>query len=113
MAINFPSNPTKDDEHTSSGVVWVCISSITSGDSYDAWGRKAITQEAGTGDLHYAHSQSVAAATWAIAHNLGKYPSVTVVDSGGTEVEGDIDHLSINSCNIIFSAPFTGKAYLN
>ena len=41
MAINFPSNPARDDEHTSTGIVWTCISSVFSGDPYDAWGRKA------------------------------------------------------------------------
>ena len=34
----------------------------------------------------YVHEQSVASATWTAVHNLGSFPSVTVVDSAGTEV---------------------------
>ena len=46
-------------------------------------------------------------------HNLDKYPSVTVVDSGGTVVVGSIDYNDKNNCTCTFSAPFSGQAYLN
>ena len=65
------------------------------------------------GDKHYAHAQGVASTVWSVAHNLGKYPSVTVVDSAGTEVEGEIRHLGTNSLQLIFSAAFSGTAYCN
>lgn len=61
----------------------------------------------------YAHDQSVASAAWAITHNLGKYPSVTVTDSAGDEVEGEVRYNGINNVTVTFSAPFSGKAYLN
>lgn len=64
-------------------------------------------------DVFYTHNQLSAESVWNITHNLGKVPSVTVVDSGGTEVVGEIEHHNVNSLTITFSAPFTGKAYLN
>ena len=36
------------------------------------------------------YSQGAASNSWAITHNLGFYPNVTVVDSGGSIVEGEI-----------------------
>lgn len=64
-------------------------------------------------DVHYTHDQISASATWTVTHNLGKCPSVTVVDSSGAVVIGDIVHDSINQLTITFSGAFSGKAYLN
>jgi len=64
-------------------------------------------------DKHFTFVQSSAAATWSITHNLGKFPSVSIVDSGNTVVYGDIDYTSENALTITFSAAFGGKAYLN
>lgn len=59
----------------------------------------------------YQHTQSVAAASWNVNHNLGRWPSaVTVLSSGGVEVEADVIHLSINQLTINFSAAFAGLA---
>lgn len=48
-----------------------------------------------------------------VTHNLNKYPSVTVVDSAGTEIEGDINHISLNQLTVNFLVTFTGTVYLN
>lgn len=64
-------------------------------------------------DVHFNFTQASASDTWVIAHLLGKFPAVTVVDSAGTEVEGSINHTDVNSLTISFSAPFSGKAFLN
>ena len=69
---------------------------------------------AGTsGDKTYNHVQSVAASIWTINHNLGKFPSVTVVDSGGTQIEGDVVYDDPDNVTVSFSSPFGGKAHLN
>lgn len=52
-------------------------------------------------------------ATWTINHNLGTFPSVTTVDSGGIEVEGAVEYPDSNTIIVRFSAPFAGTAYLN
>ena len=66
-----------------------------------------------TPDRFYTFTQSAASATWTIAHNLGKYPSVTVIDSANTIVYGNPTYTDENNLTINFSAPFSGKAYLN
>jgi hypothetical protein len=67
----------------------------------------------GTGDLHYTHAQAVPAAVWVVVHNLGKYPSVSVVDSGGTWVIGDVAYTSPNALTVSFGAAFAGTCYAN
>lgn len=51
--------------------------------------------------------------SFTVNHNLDKYPSVTIFDSSGDEVEGQVDHLNVNSLKIDFSAPFSGVITLN
>lgn len=65
------------------------------------------------GDKHYRHVQGSAAATWIVDHNLDKYPAVQVVDSGGTQVEGDVQHVSQQRAIVTFNAAFAGQAFLN
>ena len=64
-------------------------------------------------DKHYVHMQSIANATWTINHNMGKKPSVTVVDSGETTVYGEVNYTNLNSLTVTFKGAFSGKAYLN
>lgn len=67
----------------------------------------------GSGDKTFTFRQGVAAKEWDITHDLGKYPSVTVVDSSGNEVVGDVQYMSESRVVVTFSAPFSGTAYLN
>ena len=67
----------------------------------------------GGGDKTYIHKQVIASNTWEITHNLYKYPSVSVVDTGGNVVVGDVEYTSLNTLVIKFTAPFSGTAYLN
>ena len=62
---------------------------------------------------HYTHNQAVPSSVWTIAHNMGKNPSVSIVDSAGDEVVGQVIHTSLNQVVISFTAAFSGKAYLN
>lgn len=64
-------------------------------------------------DKNYKYTQIQASKTWNIKHNLKKIPSVTIVDSGGNEVIGDVKHLSENELTISFSYKFSGSAILN
>jgi len=57
--------------------------------------------------------QGVADANWIISHNLGKFPSVSVFDSAGTPLKGQVEHTSTNQLKINFNKPISGKAYLN
>ena len=68
---------------------------------------------AGSGDLSYEHNQSTVSATWLIAHNLGKHPSVSVVDTAGSSVVGIVEYVNLNYLAIKFNSPFSGYAYMN
>lgn len=58
----------------------------------------------------YRHVQGTASAVWTVNHDLGRFPAVTVTDTDGKEVEGDVVHNSINSLTVTFSAAFSGEA---
>ncbi len=62
----------------------------------------------------YVHTQSSASATWTVVHNLGYFPGgVSVVDSAGSKVYGDVTHTSTNQLVINFTAGFGGKVYIS
>jgi hypothetical protein len=61
----------------------------------------------------YHHTQGTSSATWVITHNLGWKPNVTVQDSGGSIVEGEIAYTSLNSLTVTFTGAFSGNAYLS
>lgn len=73
-------------------------------------------QQSGPGggsDQRFVYTQNVPASSWYVLHNLGKYPAVTVIDSSGHEVIGDVSHNSANALTLTFSAPFAGSVHLN
>jgi hypothetical protein len=61
----------------------------------------------------FIFNQGVAATTWNVNHNLGKFPSVTVIDTANTVVNGECEYIDNNNITLKFSAAFAGKAYLN
>ena len=63
-------------------------------------------------DKTYTQAFSVSASV-AVAHNLGKYPAVTVMDSAGDECEGDVAFSDLNNLTVNFSAPFSGTVTCN
>lgn len=63
-------------------------------------------------DLNYTHVQA-SSASWIIPHNLGKIPSVTVIDGSGNRVHGDVTYTDLNNLTITFNTAFAGTAYLN
>lgn len=71
------------------------------------------TNLGGAATSSYIHTQMVAATIWTVEHNLGKYPSVTVVDSGNTVVVGEVRYIDTITVVLTFTSSFSGKAYLN
>lgn len=61
----------------------------------------------------YTYTQEMPSDIWMIRHNLGRMPSVSVVDSAGSVVYGNVDYIDSNSVRVTFSGEFSGKAYLN
>lgn len=64
-------------------------------------------------DKSYTYNQNIPSSVWTIIHNLDKYPSVTIVDSAGSVVMGDIEYVSTSTLRVTFSSEFAGAAYLN
>ena len=74
---------------------------------------KLYVEKQSTSASTYIHNQYVSSSLWVIQHNLHKYPSVYVVDSGGSAVVGSIEYISADMIHLQFSASFSGTAYLN
>ena len=95
----------------------VDTSGASSGDTliFDEQSQKWLAQspQEVEGDKNYVHIQMQASDTWEVVHNLGKYPSVTVVSDSGNTVVGDVVYTGLNSLTITFNAVFSGRAYMN
>lgn len=61
----------------------------------------------------YIKTFTVADSTWVVEHNLGKKPSVTVVDDNDNVIMAEIIYDSNNQITINFNADTQGKVYLN
>jgi hypothetical protein len=64
-------------------------------------------------DIDYVHIQAVPASTWTIDHPLGFYPNVTVVDSLNRKCFGEVTYPSTTQVVVVFSAMFSGRAFLS
>ena len=73
----------------------------------------AVFTLSSSGAPTYVFSQNTPSTTWEITHNLGKFPSITVIDTGNTVVNGEYNYTSNIKVTLNFSAAFAGKAYLN
>ena len=65
------------------------------------------------GDKNFVFTQATPSSTWTVTHNLGKFPSVSVVNSSKVIVYGNVNYINTNELTITFSAPFSGQAFLN
>ena len=65
------------------------------------------------GSPTFVFTQGVPATVWSIQHNLGKFPSVSVVNNNDLLMNGEITYIDNNNITCNFSAAFAGKAYLN
>jgi len=61
----------------------------------------------------FVFTQGAAATQWSIQHNLGKFPSVSVINNNNVIINGEVKYIDSNNIQLNFSAGFSGKAYLN
>ena len=61
----------------------------------------------------FVFEQGAPATTWNIQHNLGKFPSVSVINNNNVVINGEVTYIDNNNVQLNFSAGFSGKAYLN
>jgi hypothetical protein len=64
-------------------------------------------------DLTFVFNQAIASVTWSVTHNLGKFPSVTMVLNTGQKGYGDVVYIDDNNLTITFASAESGKAYMN
>jgi len=61
----------------------------------------------------FVFEQGETSDVWRINHNLGKYPSVTLVDSANTQFVAQVEYIDENNCVVYMNGATKGKAYLN
>ena len=74
---------------------------------------KAVSPATLSTALSKTYNQTTPASVWNVTHNLNRYPAVSVVDSAGSVVTGDVEHLSANALQVSFASAFSGTAYLS
>ena len=65
------------------------------------------------GNATFVFTQNTPSKKWIIQHNLNRFPSVSVLDSAGSIIEGDLVYDDSNKLHVCFSIEFSGMAYLN
>jgi hypothetical protein len=62
--------------------------------------------------VKYVHIQNTISNEWNIAHNLGFFPNVTVLDNANRVIEADVQYVNINNAKIVMNVGISGTAYL-
>lgn len=61
----------------------------------------------------FTYEQASASDSWRIVHNLGRKPSVVVVDSADNVFYPAVQYIDLNTVLVTMNGATTGKAYLN
>jgi uncharacterized alpha-E superfamily protein len=64
-------------------------------------------------NLNYTYIQQIPSSYWTVIHNLGKIPSITIIDTAGTQVWADIINVTPNSFDVVLQYPMSGMAVCN
>ena len=97
------------------GVYTLTLTSLTGNGNFDVdkFYDFAVFTLSSQGAPTFEFTQGVPATTWNIQHNLGKFPSVSVINNNNVVINGEVTYIDNNNVQLNFSAGFTGKAYLN
>ena len=97
------------------GVYTLTLTSLTGNGNFDVnkFYDFALFTLSSQGAPTFVFTQGVPATTWNIQHNLGKFPSVSVINNNNIVINGEVTYIDNNNVQLNFSAGFTGKAYLN
>lgn len=60
--------------------------------------------------VSYHHVQAVPETVWTVNHDLGRYPSVAVLDSAGSQIEVAVSHQSLNVVVLTLAYAISGTA---
>jgi hypothetical protein len=75
-------------------------------------GLRVVNISGGSGDS-FVFTQPTPDTVWTVTHNLGRFPSVVVIDSAGDEWATEIHYINNNSLEVRLTAAFSGTAYCN
>ena len=89
----------------SAGSVGTLNQVLTSSVTGTAWANSSVAT--------FTFIQAAAATVWNIPHNLGKFPSVSIINNNNIVINGEITYIDNNNITLTFSAGFAGTAYLN
>ena len=64
------------------------------------------------GDKNFTELVSLST-TWTVNHNLNKFPAVSILDTAGTEIYGQIEYVSLTQVVITFVVPVAGRVTCN
>ena len=93
---------------------WTLLAAKGSQGDTGPQGEQGVQGEAGeTQVIAYTHNQGAVSSTWTINHGLTFQPSVQVVDSAGTTIEGVVNYNSSTQLTVEFSVAVSGTAYLS
>ena len=93
---------------------WTLLAAKGSQGDLGPTGPQGPQGEAGeTQVIAYTHNQSAVSDTWVINHGLSFQPSVQVVDSAGSTIEGVVNYNSSSQLTVQFSVALSGTAYLS
>ena len=65
------------------------------------------------GDKNYIHEQSTPATVWTYNHGLNKKPSITIIDSAGSQILAKITYIDLNNVEIDFDGSETAGEAIN
>jgi len=75
--------------------------------------RATFTKIIVNGDKTHHHHQYTPSKTWTINHNLHKFPSITVVDSAGTQFGVCVQMIDLDNVKVLVNTEISGEAYCN
>lgn len=111
IALEDPRKPRGLDEEHGISVQYACH--VVHGD-VGPLGPPSPPLQAGVVGTSYLHLQTDPQSTWVISHMLGFRPGgVFVEDLDGNDLEGEIQHMTVNETRIVFNVPMSGRAYLS
>jgi hypothetical protein len=97
-------------------IVAIDVSTASEGEAIvrrgDGWNTEFVTGGGGE-DAPYIHDQNAPSTTWVIVHNRNQeLVDVTIYDTAGAKVIGQVHLDSNNQATVTFSSPFAGKALI-
>ena len=121
IKISSTTNPANyatlqvDDINNHSSLTDYLTISVSNGDGYGTLSTDENYSfvEVVDSSKSYVHTQDTNSAVWSIEHNLDKYPSVTIVDSGDNILYTEVEYIDKNNLEIRFVASTSGKAFIN